>query len=154
MTVTYSQSSSGTRYGGAYLRANPTNHVYVPTAATGIAHGPAWINEKFDNTVEPYALGSGIHVDTAGRYLMDETFSPVEKFVVINDSLLDIYVGVNIASSGAWATGKGLTIEAGASYEFGADGAGDQLIRNVWAMANTGTQHPIQGYAMNQREWV
>ena len=85
---------------------------------------------------------------------MDETYTPVEKFVVVNDSSADLFVGINIASSGAWATGKGLTIEAGASYEFGGSGPGDQLIRNVWAMSNGTLQHPVQGYAINQREWV
>jgi hypothetical protein len=152
MTVTYTQASSGTKYGGAYSRVNPTTHTYFATQASGIAHGPDWVNSKFDNTVEPYALGSGVYVDTTGRYLMDETFSPVEGFVIINASSADLYVGINAASSGSWDTGNGLTIEAGASYEFGGDGT--QLIRNVWAMANSGTQSPVQGYAINQREWV
>jgi hypothetical protein len=152
MAVTYTQASSGTNYGGGYSRVNPTTHTYFATQISGAVHGVDWINEKYDDTIEPYALGSGVYVDATGRYLMDESFSPVSRFVVINDSADDIFAGVNAASSGSWATGNGLTIEAGASYEFG--GEGTQIIRNVWAMANAGSQSPIQGYAINQREWV
>jgi len=157
MAVTYGQSDSGNRYGGGYSRFNQTNHTYFPTAATGMPSGPAWADAKFDKTVAPYSLGSGVYVDATGRYLMPPTVTPVEKFVVINDSVSDIYVGVNIPTSGTWATGGiggGLTIEGGASYEFGAAGSDDQIIRNVWAISSAGLQHPIQGYAMNQREWV
>lgn len=157
MAVTYSQSDSGNKYGGGYSRFNPTNHTYFSTAADGMPSGPAWADDKFDKTVAPYSLGSGVYVDATGRYLMPPTVTPVQKFVVINDSSADIYAGVNITTSGTWATGGiggGLTIEAGASYEFGAAGPGDQIIRNVWAISSAGLQHPIQGYAMNQREWV
>ena len=139
MAVTYSQSDSGNKYGGGYSRLNPTNHTYFATAADG--------------------MPSGVYVDATGRYLMPPTVTPVQKFVVINDSSADIYAGVNITTSGTWATGGiggGLTIEAGASYEFGSAGSSDQIIRNVWAISagGAGGQHPIQGYAMNQREWV
>jgi len=156
MAVTYSQSGSGTRYGGGFSRISSTNIPFFPTAATGIPSGPTWPDPKFDKTVEPYSLGTGVYVDSTGRYLMDETYTPVEKFVVINDSSEDLIAGVNIASSGAWSLDKGLVLEAGASYEFGSAGSNDQIIRNVWAMSlpAAGPISPIQGYAMNQREWV
>jgi len=107
----------------------------------------ARINAKYDLDRTPLSLGTGVLVDTNGRYLLNDAGSePVSKFAVVNNGSSDIYAGVNTVASGTWGALDGLVIGAGQSFEFGEDGT--QVIRNVWAVSSVGSIW-VQGYATN-----
>ncbi len=108
---------------------------------------PSGVNAKYNQSDSPFSLGSGVYVDTVGRYLMSPAYQPVAQFLVVNNGPDTIYAGVNSPASGQWGLASGLAIPSGASFEFGAE-YGSQVIRDVWAMTSTG-QSVVYGYATN-----
>jgi hypothetical protein len=137
-----------TNYSQAYSYRNPSNSDTLEWDMVGKPNPDiSGINLVHDNTYAPFGLGSGVWVDTNGRYLMSPTERPVSQFLVINNSEQEVYAGVNALASGQWGIGTGLVLASGDSFEFGEHGT--QIIRNVWAVASSGSQL-IQGYATNQ----
>lgn len=112
------------------------------------------LNNKYDLNRTPSGLGSGVFVDSNGRYLYSNEYGidgePISQFTIINVAGDEIYAGINIDSSG-WSLDKGIVVESGASYTFGESES--QVIRNVWATCNSSKSSLTAGYATNLDTW-
>lgn len=133
-----------------YRNATSGTLIYHRTALAGPNVNNA--NLRYDRTNPPFSLGSGVTVNSTGRYLMNPANNePISEFLVINAGSGTIYAGINAVSSGSWSIADGLTLQAGESYQFGEHGT--EIIRNVWSKAASERQL-VQGYATNILQWI
>lgn len=153
MALTKIHSNLGEPYTKAMIRVNPTLYQFVNSSLSGVNPlGVSGINHKYDRPNPPFTLGSGVNVNTAGRFLLNNAYEePVALFEVRNLGNETIYAGINAVASGQWGLGSGQAIPSGQTFEFGAEGT--QVIRNVWAMTaqNSST---VTGGATNLLNWV
>lgn len=154
MAITKSNDNNDINYSMSYIRANPTTYKSRDRSLDGVyTPDVSGVNNRYDKANRPLALGSGVYVDEAGRWLLDPlAHNPVAKFVVINSGTAPIYVGINAPSSGSWGIGSGLSLPPSGSYQFG--GEGTQIIRNVWAMSSNSSSQLVQGYSTELSKWM
>jgi hypothetical protein len=150
--------SADINYANAFVFRNVVSEPsgsMLSTAQDGVVGDDTGIlNSRYDLLRTPSGLGSGVFVDSTGRYLYSNEYSidgePIKLFTVVNVGNDSIYAGINIDSSG-WSLDKGLVIESGASFTFG--GEESQVIRNVWAVCDTSDSSRVGGYATNLDSW-
>lgn len=153
MGVIKINTSQPLQFANAYMRANAANHPTLDWGLPGVHFiNQSGYNDQYDLDNPPFSVPSGFEIDSTGVFIMPPTEDPVIKFTVKNlDATHDIFVGINVETSGGWSIDDGFPLVAGASFEFGGDDT--QPIRNVWGIGSVNlgasTGLAIDGYATN-----
>ena len=155
MAIKYTNNENAVKFGQAMVFRGPvhSNAFFVNAAQEGVVGDNVDIlNGKYDVTVQPSSLGSGVFINDTGRYLYSYQYGDggraIQEFTVFNLAGNTIYAGANVNSVSGWSIDEGFVIPSGHSYTFGSDNS--DKIRNVWAMCNTGETSLTAGYATNQ----
>jgi len=148
MALAYTKTNIVPTSNAAFLGHGPLNHPSITVGQAGVfTETPTGYNFSRALKREPFSLGTGMVVPTAGRLIFDSSLSngegPFYKLLVINNGSNTIFVGIN-SPTGGMAVSNGLPIGSGDSYEFGGQGA--DTIKNAWAITQSATG-AVQAYA-------
>ena len=163
MGVLNINSDNSTRFADAMVYRNPENRIFRTMAQSGVAApNVTGLNDTWDKVQQPWST-TGFTVTGGGAYLFHEGIggqtigaaNAVQSVHLRNDGPNNIYVGVNIPTSGGWSVAEGFLLPPTSGHTFGGPDHGGQIIRNAWMIPAMATPTGlVAGYAANQRTGV
>lgn len=163
MGVLNINSDNSTLFADAMVFRSSNERQFKDWSQSGVAApNVEGLNDTWDKVQQPWST-TGFTVDVTGAYLFHEgvegesvgAANAVQSIMLRNDGINNVYVGVNIPTSGGWSIGEGYLLPPTSGVTFGGPDHGGQIIRNAWAIAvSTGFEGLVAGYASNQRTGV